>query len=210
MTKANRVTPFGDIVASPLRGAWTGNRGQLPVGEMIVRFHRGDRWITCELEFRDRRNRQWQPGHFTFLFFHDEAVALAAGHRPCGECRRGAYNAYRAAWADAVGLGIPSAKAMDRQLHQERIISGTHERQLHEMSWRDLPVGAFVSTHRLPYLVLSDEIVSWSSTGYGKRQPRPTLGAARVITPPSSIAVLRAEYPVQIDLSARVHSVALR
>jgi hypothetical protein len=95
----NRVTPAGDIVDIPLRGAWTGNRGVLHDGREIVRFHAGDLWITCALTFRDRWREQWLPNRYTHLFFHDEAVSFAAGHRPCGECRRPAYTAYRDASA---------------------------------------------------------------------------------------------------------------
>ncbi len=105
MTPArNRVTPMGDIAAIPLRGAWTGNRGILHSGHEIVRFHASDLWITCALDFRGRRHQQWQPGHYTFLYFHDEAVSFAAGHRPCAECRRDSYDAYRAAWAEGLGV----------------------------------------------------------------------------------------------------------
>ena len=116
MTPArNRVTPTGDIVAIPLRGAWTGNRGILHSGREIVRFHASDLWITCELEFRGRWHEQWVPHHYTFLYFHDEAVSFAAGHRPCAECRRDSYNAYRAAWAAGLGGDPPSAKEMNRR-----------------------------------------------------------------------------------------------
>ena len=73
----NRVTPLGDIVAIPLRGAWTGNRGCLHRGEEIVRFHASDLWIICALEFRGWHSELFRPGRFTWLFFHDEAVALA-------------------------------------------------------------------------------------------------------------------------------------
>ena len=79
----NRVTPLGDVVAIPLRGAWTGNRGILHAGREIVRFHASDLWITCALSFRGRWSEQWRPHHFTWLYFHDEAVSFAAGHRPC-------------------------------------------------------------------------------------------------------------------------------
>jgi len=103
----NRVTPTGDIEAIPLRGAWTGNRGILHSGHEIVRFHASDLWITCALEFRGRWHEQWQPHHYTFLYFHDEAVSFAAGHRPCVECRRDSYNAYRAAWAEGLGVDVP-------------------------------------------------------------------------------------------------------
>ena len=94
----NRVTPLGDIEAFPLRGAWTGNRGILHSGHEIVRFHASDLWITCALRFKDWWHEQWQPHHFTWLYFHDEAVSFAAGHRPCALCRRDAYDAYREAW----------------------------------------------------------------------------------------------------------------
>jgi hypothetical protein len=199
----NRVTPLGDIEAFPLRGAFTGNRGPLHEGRQIVRFHAGDLWIICALRFRDRWNEQWLPGRFTWLFFHDEAVALAAGHRPCGECRHASYTAYRDAWADANASPPPSARGMNRQLHAERIVRGTHRRRLHPMPWRALPDGAFVlDAGGAPHAVLGNALVEWTREGYGERRPRPIRGEATVITPPSSVAVLRAGYPVQIDGSA--------
>src|SRR3954451_12661283 len=95
----NRVTPFGDIEAFPLCGAYTGNRGILHRGREIVRSHQHDAWIVCALRFGDRHAEdQWAPRHFTWLYFHDEAVAFAAGHRPCGQCRYEAYQRYRAHW----------------------------------------------------------------------------------------------------------------
>ena len=81
MAEQNRVTPLGDLVAIPLRGAWTGNRGCIHAGKDIARFHPENLWIICALQFRGRWNQQWQPHHYTFLYFHDEAVAFAAGHR---------------------------------------------------------------------------------------------------------------------------------
>jgi hypothetical protein len=203
MAARNRVTPTGDIVAIPLRGAWTGNRGILHSGREIVRFHASDLWITCALEFRGRRQEQWRPHHYTFLFFHDEAVSFAAGHRPCAECRRADYNAYRAAWAESRRVEPPSAKEMNRQLHGERIFRGTHRRRTHEMSWPDLPDGTFVRIEDTPVLVLGDHLVEWTYEGYQDRRSRPAHGTAPVITPPTTVAILRAGYPVQIDDTAR-------
>jgi hypothetical protein len=195
MTPArNRVTPLGDIVAIPLRGAWTGNRGILHRDHEIVRFHASDLWITCALQFRDWWHEQWRPHHFTWLYFHDEAVSFAAGHRPCALCRRPAYNAYRDAWG-----GAPTAKEMNRQLHGERIVRGTHRRRLHRVAWRDLPDGAFVLLDETPALVFGHALVEWGVEGYGGLHVRPTSGVADAITPPSTIAVLRCGYPVQID-----------
>ncbi len=204
MADQNRVTPLGDVEAFPLRGAFTGNRGRLHEGRRIVRFHAGDLWIVCALRFKNRWSEQWLPRRFTWLFFHDEAVALAAGHRPCGECRRASYAAYRDAWADAIkSVPAPSAIEMNRQLHHERIVRGTHRRRLHPMPWRGLPDGTFV-LHRdgAPQLVLAGELVEWTRAGYGVRRRRPVRGEALVITPPSSVSALRAGYPVAIDDSA--------
>jgi hypothetical protein len=190
----NRVTPLGDIVAIPLRGAWTGNRGCLHRGTEIVRFHATDLWIVCALEFRGWHSELFRPGRFTWLFFHDEAVGFAAGHRPCALCRRASYNRYRDA------LGGLSAAEINKQLHGERIVRGTHRRRVHRVPWRELPDGAFVLDGG-PKLVLGDQLVEWTTAGYGVRERRPVRGDAGAITPPSTLAVLRAGYPVQIAIA---------
>ena len=202
MPARNRVTPMGDIEAIPLRGAWTGNRGILHSGHEIVRFHASDLWITCALEFKGRWQEQWRPHHFTWLYFHDEAVSFAAGHRPCAECRRQSYDEYRAAWAEGTGGALPSAAMINKQLHAERIMRGTHRRRLHHMSWADLPDGAFVLLDA-PAVVAGRHLAEWTAAGYGARHDRPRSGTASVITPPSTVAALRAGYPVQVDDAAR-------
>jgi hypothetical protein len=199
----NRVTPLGDIVAIPLRGAWTGNRGILHDGRRIIRFHASDLWITCALEFRGRWAEQWRARHFTWLYFHDEAVSFAAGHRPCGECRRADYRDYRDRWADELGVPAPSARDMNRRLHAERIVRGTHRRRVHELPWAGLPDGTFVRLDDAPAVVLGDHLTQWTQEGYGTRVRRPAGGTAHVITPPATVAVLRSGYPVQVDGSAR-------
>lgn len=103
MPKQNRVTPYGEIEAFPLRGAFTGNRGILHEGKRIVRFH---------------------------------------------------------------------------------------------------APGAFVEVEGAPFLVLGAELVEWTREGYGSRRRHPRTGTARAITPPATLAVLRAGYPVQIDAGA--------
>jgi hypothetical protein len=197
----NRVTPQGAIVAIPLRGAWTGNRGGvLHQDHEIVRSHASDLWITCALEFRGRWREQWLPHRYTHLFFHDEAVSFAAGHRPCAECRRADYRAYQEAWAEGNGTAIPGAKEMNAQLHQERIVPGTHRRRWHDLPWADLPDGTFVLLNGdEPAVVVGDTVVPWTYEGYSTPRARPGSGTATVITPPSTVAVLRAGYPVQID-----------
>jgi hypothetical protein len=193
---------MGEIEAIPLRGAWTGNRGILHRDREIVRFHASDLWITCALEFRGRWHEQWQPHHYTFLFFHDEAVSFAAGHRPCAECRRADYDAYRTAWAEGLGSTLPSARQINHRLHGERIVRGSRRRRIHRLPWADLPDGAFVLLDDAPAVVVGDRLSKWTREGYGGRQARPARGTADVITPPSTVAALRAGYSAQIDDAA--------
>jgi len=199
----NRVTPLGEIEAFPLRGAWTGNRGILHRGREIVRFHASDLWITCALEFKGRWRQQWQPHQFTFLYFHDEAVSFAAGHRPCAECRRASYNDYRAAWAEGLQVAAPSAQEINRRLHGERIVRGTHRRRLHRLPWAELPDGTFVLHEGAPAVIVGDQLSEWTREGYRERRARPVRGDAEAITPPATVAALGAGYPVQIDAGAR-------
>ncbi len=199
MAERNRVTPFGDIVAIPLRAAYTGNRGRLHRGHEIVRFHAHDSWVTCALRFKDRWSEQWVPDRFTWLYFQDEAVALAAGHRPCGECRHADYQRYKAAWGAALDVEPPTAREMNRRLHAERLVRGTHRRRLHTEDAEALPDGAFVAIDSRPFLVHGDELVEWTTAGYGDRRARPS-GSVTVITPPTAVGVLRAGYRVDIRL----------
>jgi len=200
--RRNRVTPLGDIVAVPLRGAWLGNRGNLHRGHEIVRYTRNRAWITCALHYKNWSIPQWAPGHYTVLFFHDEAVSLAAGHRPCALCRRPAYNDFRAASVSGTGEPPPTAVDLDRQLHSERLIAGSHRRRLHLLDWTSVPGGAFVMEREQPCLVLKGAVVPWTTDGYAASLPRPGNGTAQVLTPPTSIRALTGGYPVQIDPKA--------
>ena len=198
MTPArNRVSPRGNIIAVAGRGAWMGNRGRLHEGSGtrdIVRNFRSKAWITCLLEFRGRCTQQWAPTHYTQLFFLDEAVAFAAGHRPCAECRRRDFNTYRQAWQQSHGGAMPYAKDMDAALHRERT-SGPRP-----MRWSSVPDGVFVETAEGPAVVAGGHLALFDGQAYSytRRLPRPVDGHASVLTPPSNVAVLRAGYPVQI------------
>src|SRR6478735_2863639 len=213
----NRVTPCGEIVSIELRAAWTGNRGVLHRGSgadaQIVRQHAGIAWITCVLEFRGRRIPQWAPGRYTPLFFHDEAVAFAAGHRPCAECRRPAFRAFLDALAASGPDGgrdsderppVPNrAPDLDRLLDRQRRFPRSTRRRLHDRPWRELPDGTFVVHEDAPALVIGDAVIDWTADGYGPAQVRPTRGPARLLTPPATVGALAAGYPVQIDGRAR-------
>ena len=199
--RPNRVTPTGQIVAIPLRGAWMGNRGILhDDAGRVVRNHASQLWITCALSFRGWRAAQWQPHHYTVLFFHDEAVALAAGHRPCALCRRPAYEAYRRGLTN--GPQPLPAKAIDARLHAERLVARTRRRRLHDVPWPDVPTGAFVLVDDESYLVRPDRLVAWTTSGYGAAQGKSRRGLASVLTPPTTLTALRNGYDPQIDPAA--------
>ena len=102
MPRQNRVTPFGEIVASSARGTLMGNRGCLhDASGRIVRQTRVNAWIYCLLEFKGRHRAVMSPGKYTELFFLDEATALAAGHRPCFECQRPRAEEFMRCWGAA-------------------------------------------------------------------------------------------------------------
>jgi len=194
----NRVTPLGELIADPARGLVYGNRGCLHSADgRIRRHHATRRWIACRLRFRGwHRSPLLQPGRFTELFFLDEATALAAGHRPCALCRRADYLRLRGLHPEREG-----ADAIDAQLHRERF--DRHDAQLGE-----LPDGAFVLRGGAPWLVRGGALLRWTPAGYAERAPRPAgRAAARLITPPLLLGLLRAE---EEPLVPRLHLSAER
>ena len=193
MPLQNRVTPYGAVVAVPERGLLMGNRGILhDASRRIVRLAQGRRWIACVLSFRGRRRAVMRPGSYTELFFLDEAVALAAGHRPCAECRRADYDRFRAAWARGRGVPAPSADTMDRALHDDRLATPSIRRTF-TAATAALPDGAFVELDGRAWLMLGNGMLAWSAGGYVERRARPA-GDVIVITPRCTVDVLRAGY----------------
>ena len=98
MPLQNRVTPSGDIIATPHRGLFTGNRGIIhdpATRTLLTRRWASKAWLTCVCEFRGRRRKVMGGRSWTELFFLDEATAFAAGHRPCFFCRRDDANRFR-------------------------------------------------------------------------------------------------------------------
>src|SRR5262249_8483185 len=123
------------------------------------------RWIVCLLEFRGRKRTVMTPGHYTELFFLDEATALAAGHRPCAECRRERFNTFRQTLTARAGTALQSAVEIDSRLHAERLTSDGSKR-LHSAKLDELPDGSFVllpDAESVPYLVWGDSLLAWSA-----------------------------------------------
>ena len=178
-----------------------GNRGSLHDAQgRIRRRYAVKRWIACRLEFRGRRRSALlQPGRYTELFFLDEVTALAAGHRPCAECRRADYDRLVAIWRD-LHPGQAGADAIDAQLHAERLDPGSNERRFHRAPIGELPDGAFVLEEDGPWLVLDSDLWSWTPSGYSQRRPRKARREAVVITPPSLLAVLRSGWSPLVPL----------
>jgi hypothetical protein len=192
MPLQNRVTPFGNLVAVEGRGLLMGNRGRLHDAERrIVRYARGRRWIACLTSFRGRRRTIMSPGLYTELFFLDEAVALAAGHRPCAECRRDDYLRFRVAWARAVSDDI-SADGMDMKLDADRL-AGPRTKRTYRDASSALPDGAFVDIGGAARLVWRGALHAWAAAGYAERR-EPLDGLVTVITPRAIVDVIRAGY----------------
>jgi hypothetical protein len=176
----NRVTPLGELIATPERGLVYGNRGCLHDEQgRIRRQWQMKRWISCRLEFRGRHRAggPMPPGRYTGLFFLDDATALAAGHRPCAECRNQDYRSFRAL------TGASDADVLDGRLHTERL------QHFHPARLEDLPDGAFVLEDDAAFVLLGDEMLRWTPGGYTERRVR-WRGETRLITPPTSVRIL--------------------
>lgn len=202
MSRQNRVTPLGELVADPARGLVYGNRGCLhDANGRIVRRYNGKRWIACRLEFRGwQRGQLMQPGKFTELFFLDEATAFAAGHRPCALCRRADYDRFLDLWGRPAG-----ADAVDARLHEERL--DNRSRRLHDAAIDELPDGAFVLHQQVPHLVFGSKLLRWGPAGYVDGMRRPKQQRILAITPPSLVAILRRGWQGDVPF---LHATALR
>lgn len=203
----NRVLPDGRIVAVPDRGFLTGNRGCLhgPDRRLGTSRWRSRLWISCTLDWQGRRRDVMPPGRWTALFFLDEVTALAAGHRPCGYCRRPDHLAFAAAWANAArSARPPSAAAMDARLHAERV-DRLRRQVTRTMSVVDLPDGTMVRYAGAPHLVVAGGLRPWSWSGYGEGVDLPG-GAVEVLTAPAVLRALRGGYRPLVHPSVTSHA----
>ncbi len=202
MPRQNRVAPDGTLIAVPDRGLLWGNRGCLhDAAGRLVRYSRGRAWAICVLEFKGRRRQQWAPGRLTELFFLDEATGLAAGHRPCGECRYRDYQAFKQAWAAAHGGGLPGVQEIDARLHADRL-AGPGIRRRYQAPVGDLPDGTMIELGDAPFLVHDGRLLAWAPGGYLDPQARAPEGEVTVITPRATVAVLAAGYRPVVHPSA--------
>jgi hypothetical protein len=198
----------------PERGLFTGNRGRLmDADRRLARHHDGDLWITCVLSLPGRRSVQPldAPRRWTPLFFLDDAVALAAGHRPCAYCRRADYLAYRDALT--IGLDLPkplAAPAINRRLGAERLAPGrglarARDRRLWAAAAADLPDGTVIAaTAGEARLVLGERTWRFTFAGWSEPAPREALPpVVAVLTPPTSVIALGHDFSPTLHPSAR-------
>jgi hypothetical protein len=208
--RRNRVDPWGDLYAVSARGMFTGNRGcVVDDAENVVRHHGSSLWIICLTEFRGWRVPLARPRRWTPLFFLDDAVGLAAGHRPCATCRRGDYDSYR----DAVRRSLGRTDQLLASELNERLTAERHRRgrglarASDRIVWTspidELPNGTVViDTDGAARLVLDDRMLRFSFDGWTDPLPRPTGRMASVLTPATSVAALAHGYQARLHPSA--------
>jgi hypothetical protein len=201
MPLQNRVTPFGELIATPARGTLMGNRGgrlhddKRKLGE---RRWTSQAWICCQLDFNNRHRTVWGDS-YSELFFLDGVTALAAGHRPCFECRR--HEAERFAALFSGKRQRARAAAMDQVLHAERLRGKA--KRLHRRPIDGLPDGAMIASGGAPYAVRGNRLLLWTPAGYTPPIARPRAIDVDVLTPPAMLAVLAAGYAPSWHPSAR-------
>ena len=185
------------------RGLFMGNRGG--------RIHTDDRkltkrrwasrqWICCVLDFKNRQRDVWGR-YYTELFFLDEVTALAAGHRPCFECRRKDAEAFAERWQRAFRLPTrPRADEMDLVLHAERLDG--RAKRLHRRKIDDLPDGAMIALEgEGAFAVRGNALLRWTP-GATTREAPAARHMVDVLTPPAILSVLAAGYRPQWHPSA--------
>ena len=208
MPKQNRVNPFGELIATPARGKFMGNRGVLHDGhgQLTTKRWTHNHWIICLTEFKGEKRPLMSPGCYTELFFLDEATALAAGHRPCAECRREDFNRYKRAWIDGnliEGLdGFVGVGTIDQVLHRERV-NRDREKVCYSAALGDLPDGVVVAlpdTPELASLIWKEQLWAWAPGGYGSPIKYDRATVVNVLTPESTVKAISAGYLPQVAI----------
>lgn len=207
MPLQNRVSPFGEIVATAARGTMMGNRGIIhdtATKTLLKRRWSTRAWIICVCEFRGRTRKVMAQHGWTELFFLDEATALAAGHRPCFYCRRADANAFRAAWCAGNGIADIKASAMDAVLDSERRDGRAKRRHPLPCAIEALPDGTVIASDDEAFIVAKGRALRWSFAGYSAA-PMPSVDV-QLLTPPSTLRALGAGYRPVLHESVFRHS----
>jgi hypothetical protein len=185
-----------------------GNRGILHNEKQeIVRAWKSKAWVCCRMQLDgiQRSVFQVEPKlSYSELFFLDEAVALAAGHRPCNDCQRDRLMTFRRAWCAANRPGTPTKEVLvseiDDQLHDERATSDRRKITF-DAPANSLPVGSMFDHCGSAFLVTSSGLYLWSFNGYS-RATQLASETVKVLTPQSIVAALREGYVPALHPSA--------
>ena len=209
----NRVDPWGELHISNELGTWMGNRGILHDDQQKIvkpwdHFH----WVTCRLSFKDyerkgatAREKLFTPGNYSELFFPDEATALAAGHRPCSQCRNRRYKEFKAAWVTAnrerVKPDTPSFDEMDIVLQGDRVEGNV--KKIYEAPLSSLPDGTMVDLKGTAYLIWRMRLHKWSFAGYEEDKVKISPETiVKVLTPISIVQMFDNGFIPQVHSSA--------
>ncbi|MEP7232230.1 MAG: hypothetical protein ABI691_18350 [Ginsengibacter sp.] len=202
----NRVDPCGNIIDTTARGAWLGNRGQLHDDtKFIQRPFKLKAWLTCVLQFKERRRTVMSRGLYTELFFFDESSAFSAGHRPCCECRRQDYYRFKMYWLkgnpDYKFTEKTSIQQIDAILHTERLNhAGNKVTYLDNID--NLPGGTFIFMNEQPWLISGNLLHRWNTFGYDTHLSLLKNQMVTVLTPRSIVNTFSAGYIPQMGIDA--------
>lgn len=206
MPLQNRVTPLGTIERHPARGLLMGNRGgrlhNTETRTLTRRRWASRHWIICVTEFRQRQRTVMSPSSYTELFFLDEVTALAAGHRPCYECQRQRALRFAGAFANSRGLANIRAGEMDRQLHGERLATGNQPAILNGETVKTLPDGVMVADGSTAFAIRAGRLLPWDHDGYGPAICVDTQMQFAQLSPPSTVAAIKAGFTPRIHPTA--------
>lgn len=191
MPLQNRVDPLGRLHAVSSRGTYTGNRGVIhDKHRCIIKSHTTKRWIYCRLNSNDKHREVMMPNRWTELFFLDDATALAAGHRPCGQCQHARYQSFMEAWRKGNNTPYLSRDAVDDVMHDECM-----NRRFEQVRISDLPDGVMVR-HEEQILIKRDEkLFKWTFEGYHTDESV-NISYAQLVTPLSIVKAIGAGFSV--------------
>nr|WP_249137367.1 hypothetical protein [Bradyrhizobium tropiciagri] len=195
MPLQNRVTPFGDIVAIPQRGLFTGNRGIIhdPATRTLLSKRWATKtWLICSCDFKNMRRTPMSSRSWTELFFLDEATALAAGHRPCFLCRRDAAERFCIAWTGGNSSEVPTATTLDEALHCERLQGRRKRIHVLTLAFGQLPTGTMIAAGDTAFVIANGHAFRWTPDGYQVCNRLPFIDG--LITPPSTVRALQSGY----------------
>ncbi len=199
----NRVDPWGNIIATTTKGTLLGNRGILHNGKkQIVKAYQHQSWVTCRLEFKQRKRKIMSPNNYTELFFLDEATAFAVGHRPCCECRRERYLEFKGYWVRAnmnKQANEVKISVINRLMHNDRMNKGA--KIIHKANIKNLPDGTIFSYKNFAYLIFKTKVFLWSFEGYSYAKNINIPNEVDVLTPKSIVNIFRLGFKPEIHKS---------